>query len=171
MIALTGAGRSISAFIIRIRYKCARSHVPLQLEATVATPCGHHVADALLHITLAKSRRASGELCNFTTTHAFRTVGAAVLVQVVGPCFDELNVRPGCECSTRACKAAIQPLVTQTCKRAILKIICDVADWLEPQLEANVRSMYLHVFNDCALGAQEGCNAVRSRPAQTALHR
>jgi len=97
--------------------------------------------------------------------------GAAVLVQVVGPCFDELNVRPGCECSTRACKAAIQPLVTQTCKRAILKIICDVADWLEPQLEANVRSMYLHVFNDCALGAQEGCNAVRSRPAQTALHR
>eukprot|EP00892_Ulva_mutabilis_P006805 jgi/Ulvmu1/4497/UM002_0223.1 len=78
---------------------------------------------------------------------------------MVGPCFDELVVRPGCDCGTRACRAAVQPLVSQTCKRAILSVVCDAADWLEPQLAANVRSMYLHVLNDCALGSLEGCSA------------
>ena len=83
-----------------------------------------------------------------------RSMTAVNCFQVIS-CFTEIDKPPGCECQAGCSGAANN--ITAVCRQAIIDTYCENAVWIEADVGVNLRSIFLHLLNDCYQGTPVDC--------------
>eukprot|EP00892_Ulva_mutabilis_P006804 jgi/Ulvmu1/4496/UM002_0222.1 len=82
---------------------------------------------------------------------------AVISQTVVAGCLADIETPPGCECGA-SCKASANTILP-ACREAIIDTYCENAVWIEADLQVNLRSIFLHLLNDCNDGTPVDCPA------------
>lgn len=75
-----------------------------------------------------------------------------------GECASQIAKAPGCECSA-PCTAQVDAVTEQACKNQIIETICESAEEIEMEAKIDIRSLFLHLLNDCSTLTEATCPA------------